>query len=561
MVKKKNLSAAASSTSGGAAAKTSSILSKEGAPSAPPPAPAPPAPPSSAAKPGDWIASTVTKRDEKRSRSLGLISSDEGNVIFPAAEETRASPMKRSIGGFADEDDLLDFDDAFIEPPPKRVRSDAVSPAAAASEASALKAAPVAQASTASSLSKGKDAPAAAAAPPSLSVISSLEAFASQFTSLEADKIRLQEEAKSSSSKLEGAIKKAAVARQEVDSLKEELNKLKERLKEEEARAAEKDELLRQSALALLEAADIPATALDKIPSNSPANGVSTVLTAHQLTRGLLDKGKGALTRMHSMIFPKATQEKTLGQLIDAFAVDTKEVIEVFPVPSFVDDSSGVLPESDRIQRMKDRIAQMEKDLRSTYALAAIINKKSETAANVERYALTELHKATESLNFIALNRAEESKRVHERVNALIELSSAEEIFWREHSKASAVAQFQDRVQQVHHFFDKCYKAMRVVWKTMFPLNAVPPTLLALMSEFGNAKKIRDLVRAQVFAGARFTLALVLARYPSAGLLSIANVTGDLEALYPKVLLPANIIVDRLEKDSKVPEEKGTPQG
>ncbi|KAK1641641.1 hypothetical protein QYE76_059446 [Lolium multiflorum] len=445
MVKKKNPSAAASSTSIGAAAKSSSILPKEVAPNAPPPAPAPPAPKFSS-QAGDWTASTVTKRDEKRSRSLGLISSDEGNVIFPAAEETRASPMKRSIGGFADEDDLLDFDDAFIEPPPKRARSDAVSPAAAASEASALKAAPVAQASTASSLSKGKDAPAAAAAPPSdlRGVISSLEAFASQFTSLEADKIRLQEEAKSSSSKLEGAIKKAAVARQEVDSLKEELNKLKERLKEEEARAAEKDELLRQSALALLEAANIPATALDKIPSNSPANGVSTVLTAHQLTRGLLDKGKGALARMHSMIFPKATQEKTLGQLIDAFAVDTKEVIEVFPVPSFVDDSSGVLPESDRIQRMKDRIAQMEKDLRSTYALAAIINKKSETAADVERYALTELHKATESLN--------------------------------------------------------C-------------------------------------------------------------LLSIANVTGDLEALYPKVLLPANIIVDRLEKDSKVPEEKGTPQG
>ncbi|KAK1613463.1 hypothetical protein QYE76_037136 [Lolium multiflorum] len=377
MVKKKIPSAAASSTSVGAAARSSSVLAKEVAPNAPPPAPAPPAPPSSIAKPGDWTASTVTKRDEKRSRSLGLISSDEGNVIFPgrgssepvdfrtvehtspfnepddpinsetahanfppsagdtcdtegsvrnddadhnafvdaAVEETRASPMKRSIGGFADEDDLLDFDDTFIEPPPKKARSDAVSPAAAASEASAPKAAPVAQASTASSLSKGKDAPAAAAAPsPDLrGVISSLEAFASQFTSLEADKIRLQEEARSSSSKLDGAIKKAAIARQEVDSLKEELNKLKERLKEEEARAAEKDELLRQSALALLEAADIPATALDKVPSNSPANGVSTVLAAHQLTRVLLDKGKGALARMHSMILPKATQEKTLG--------------------------------------------------------------------------------------------------------------------------------------------------------------------------------------------------------------------------------------------------------
>ncbi|KAK1662589.1 hypothetical protein QYE76_050748 [Lolium multiflorum] len=465
MVKKKIPSAAASSTSVGAAARSSSVLAKEVAPNAPPPAPAPPAPPSSTAKPGDWTASTVTKRDEKRKRLFRAvdfrtvehtspfnepddpINSETAHANFPpsaAVEETRASPMKRSIGGFADEDDLLDFDDTFIEPPPKKARSDAVSPAAAASEASAPKAAPVAQASTASSLSKGKDAPAAAAPSPDLrGVISSLEAFASQFTSLEADKIRLQEEARSSSSKLDGAIKKAAVARQEVDSLKEELNKLKERLKEEEARAAEKDELLRQSALALLEAADIPATALDKVPSNSPANGVSTVLAAHQLTRVLLDKGKGALARMHSMILPKATQEKTLGQLIDAFAIDTKEVIEVFPVPSFVDDSSGIVPENNRIQRMKDRIAQMEKDLRSTYALAAIINKKSETAADVERYALTELHKATESLN--------------------------------------------------------C-------------------------------------------------------------LLSIANVTGELEALYPKVLLPANMIVDRLERDSKVPEEKETPQ-
>jgi hypothetical protein len=33
-----------------------------------------------------------------------------------------------------------------------------------------------------------------------------------------------------------------------------------------------------------------------------------------------------------------------------------------------------------------------------------------------------------------------------------------------------------------------------------------------------------------------------------------------LELLYPKVVLPANIIVDRLEKDSKTPEEKETLQ-
>ena len=68
-------------------------------------------------------------------------------------------------------------------------------------------------------------------------------------------------------------------------------------------------------------------------------------------------------------------------------------------MPAFVDDSSGALSEDDRIQRMKDRITQLEKDLRSTYALAAIIKKKGEIAADVEHYALTELHKATESLN------------------------------------------------------------------------------------------------------------------------------------------------------------------
>ncbi|KAK1670788.1 hypothetical protein QYE76_058947 [Lolium multiflorum] len=814
MVKKRNTTAAASSTSEGAAAKSSSSLPKGNAPNAPPPAPAPPAPSGSMAKPGDWVASTVTKRDENRSRSLGLISSNAGDVILPdslspecrlpcyadvseakpndswknilstderasaeelfakflqikeadgqtmigtevaavflkrriqpamarihpmwlysgpkdetrinaadlsekelldevrrltsfsqedsiplissytpldvdnppsgilmpsenthdspddtsegkgssipvdfhtmdqigledecngpmnlevaradlpssanntytadgsvrnvdadrdafvdaAADGAKASPAKRSIGGFADEEDLFDIDEGFVEPPPKKAKPDAVSPVVVASEASAPKAAPTAQASTASSLSKGKDiSPTAATAAPFSDlrgIISSLEIFASRFTSLEADKVRLQKEVESSSSKLDGAVKIAAAARQEIDSLKEELTRLKRKLKEEEAsrlvaeaRSAEKDEILCQSSLALLEAANIPVDALDRVPNNSPANAVSTVLASHQLTQELLMKGKSVLAQIHSMIFPKINQEKTLGQLIDTFAVNTKEAIEVFkrtsrtfgavlafqlmmgygfkgdieemtkglpkgqdgqsvdlstfkasalicarqllelvfPVPSFADDSSGALPESDRIQRMKDRMTQMEKDLRSTYALAAIINKKSETAATVERYILGELQKATESLNFIALNPAEENKQIHERVHALTQLSSSEEIFWRDQSKTSAVVKFQDRVQQVHQFFDKCYKAMRVVWKTMFPLNAVPPTLLTLMSEFGSAKK------------------------------SIA--TGDFQELYPKVLAPAHVIVDRLEEMSKVPEEKETPQG
>ncbi|KAK1667335.1 hypothetical protein QYE76_055494 [Lolium multiflorum] len=204
MVKKKN-PAAAVVPRGGAAAKSSSSLPKGSAP---------------------LLRPRRAAKLNGQARRLDSIN---------PAEVTRASPVKRSAGGFADEDDLFDIDEGIIEPPSKKAKSGAAPPVVAASEASAPKATPTAQASTASSLSKGKDVPSAAAAvtPPSdlRGVISSLEAFASQFTSLEAEKVRLQEEVKSSSSKLDGAIKKAATARQEVDSLKEELGKLKERLK------------------------------------------------------------------------------------------------------------------------------------------------------------------------------------------------------------------------------------------------------------------------------------------------------------------------------------------
>jgi phage shock protein A len=73
--------------------------------------------------------------------------------------------------------------------------------------------------------------------------------------------------------------------------------------------------------------------------------------------------------------------------------------LQVFPVSSFTEDSSGGSSESDRLQRMKARIAQMEKDMRGIYALVAIIKKKGELAANAERYDLADLHKATKSLN------------------------------------------------------------------------------------------------------------------------------------------------------------------
>jgi hypothetical protein len=71
----------------------------------------------------------------------------------------------------------------------------------------------------------------------------------------------------------------------------------------------------------------------------------------------------------------------------------------VAPVPSFTGSSSAAESENDRLQRMKSCILQMEKDMCGIHAMAVIIKKKGKLAIDAERYALSELQKATECLN------------------------------------------------------------------------------------------------------------------------------------------------------------------
>jgi hypothetical protein len=71
----------------------------------------------------------------------------------------------------------------------------------------------------------------------------------------------------------------------------------------------------------------------------------------------------------------------------------------VDPIPSLVEGSSANDSENDRLQRMRTCIRQLEQDTRGLHAMAAIIKKKGELAIDAERYAVTELHKAAESLN------------------------------------------------------------------------------------------------------------------------------------------------------------------
>jgi hypothetical protein len=62
------------------------------------------------------------------------------------------------------------------------------------------------------------------------------------------------------------------------------------------------------------EATDILAHASDKLPDNSPVDALSLTLESIKLIQALLHKNKGVMSKMHSMIFPKADQNKTLDQ-------------------------------------------------------------------------------------------------------------------------------------------------------------------------------------------------------------------------------------------------------
>ncbi|KAK1684607.1 hypothetical protein QYE76_045455 [Lolium multiflorum] len=374
MVKKKNPALATDGATSGAAAKAASGASRKGASEVSASAPVPPAPVASTAGHmlGDWPASTTTRSDEKKARSLGLILTNEGNVILPAPEhlpnissdnlEDRDSSIPiesrtEERANFEDEDDEPTNPEALSTDP--RSFADDIRDTAesnhdddadhtvfvdAALEKASLQPSKIPSGSfvdeddlfdlEGDSLDSCRCSFSSSFRKTYLqTIITTLEAFASQFTSLEADKIRIKKEVESMSSKLDNAVRIAAEARQNADSLKEELKQLKSKLKDEEAlrgaSEAKKDNLLWQSILALLKSADIPSDSLDKLPENSPADALSMTIESNKVVEALLRKNKEVLSRMHSMIFPKASQEKTLEQLMDAFAVDTKDNIEV----------------------------------------------------------------------------------------------------------------------------------------------------------------------------------------------------------------------------------------
>ncbi|KAK1687153.1 hypothetical protein QYE76_048001 [Lolium multiflorum] len=160
--------------------------------------------------------------------------------------------------------------------------------------------------------------------------------FAEQFTRLEVENAQLRKTVKSSADQVLEANRLATDAKNENALLKEELKKLKRQMKDEQnARHAasvatdKKEGVLRESIKDLLEAANITITRRHQLREDSTSDAMSLAAESNVQVLGLLQKTKGALSRLYSMIFPKMKQDKTLSEIADAFLVDSSEPVEV----------------------------------------------------------------------------------------------------------------------------------------------------------------------------------------------------------------------------------------
>ncbi|KAK1603731.1 hypothetical protein QYE76_027404 [Lolium multiflorum] len=171
---------------------------------------------------------------------------------------------------------------------------------------------------------------------PIYATVDAVADFAEQFTRLEAENSQLRKAVKSSADQVVEANRLAADAKSENALLKEEVNRLKRQMKDDQdaRRAAaaaidEKEGVLRESIKDLLEAANLTVSRRHQLREDSTADALSLAAESNVQILRLLQKSKGALSKLYSMIFPKAKLDKTLDEMAEAFLVDPSEPVEV----------------------------------------------------------------------------------------------------------------------------------------------------------------------------------------------------------------------------------------
>ncbi|KAK1670894.1 hypothetical protein QYE76_059053 [Lolium multiflorum] len=165
-----------------------------------------------------------------------------------------------------------------------------------------------------------------------------------------------------------------------------------------------KEGVLRESVKDLLEAANITVSRRHQLREDSTADALSLAAESNQVL-GLLQKTKGALSRLYSMIFPKMKQDKTLDEMADAFLVNPSEPVEVLKRRSRLVGvvltfqllmGHGMGSELEEFSK----VSCLNKDITSLRAMAALVKKK-----------------------VVASDAAEENKKIHEEVEAMTDVA------------------------------------------------------------------------------------------------------------------------------------------
>ncbi|KAK1573732.1 hypothetical protein QYE76_027171 [Lolium multiflorum] len=151
-----------------------------------------------------------------------------------------------------------------------------------------------------------------------------------------AENAQLRKAVKSSADQSIEANRIAADAKSENALLKEEVTRLKRQIKDDQdaRRAAaaaidKKEGVLRESVKDLLEAANLTVSRRHQLREDSTADALSLAAESNVQILRLLQKSKGALSKLYSMIFPKAKLDKTLDEMAEAFLVDPSDPVEV----------------------------------------------------------------------------------------------------------------------------------------------------------------------------------------------------------------------------------------
>jgi hypothetical protein len=120
------------------------------------------------------------------------------------------------------------------------------------------------------------------------------------------------------------------------------------------------------------------------------------------------------------------------------------------------------------------------------------------------------------------LDATTEDQRVDARSEVLIRLALQNNAnFWATPDRTRQIVRFQDRAGQVREYLDFCTKTLAMVYNAMFPRNLQPKTLLDLMNKFKSVRRVHGFVKAQLMAGARFSMIMLQICYPK---LDMSNV-------------------------------------